>query len=75
MIAASTGGVYYAASDPSALQKIYHMISDVINNSYIITYPTSAEPGDMIEVSATLEVQQDGKYYQGWLSSGVAEAF
>jgi uncharacterized protein YegL len=68
-IATATGGLFFPVSDTSALQKIYSHISDILNNSMVVSYPTKAKKNDSVKVDALLDFDRSGKRFEGVFSS------
>ena len=52
-IATETGGQYFHAPTPAQLQSVYHKISLLLENQYVITYQSGLQG----KLPATLQVQ------------------
>ena len=64
-LAEETGGLYVPASDASELSRIFGNFSDLLTSSLVLTYPSSAKPGQTVKVDVIVD---DGNL-RGRLSS------
>ncbi len=59
-LAARTGGKYYAAAAPGFLRKIYTGIADELSRTWQVEYLTASQPGQQLDVTASLPGQGSG---------------
>jgi tight adherence protein C len=53
-LAQRTGGAYHQARSTSQLAAIYGFIGRVLSHSWVLRYPTSARPGDDLQLTAVV---------------------
>jgi len=69
-IAVNSGGIYCAVSDTAGLRNVYRTLSDVLNKSYFLSYPTTAKCGDEMQVDIKVEFDRKGQDFLGHFWDG-----